>query len=133
MSTVVKSDLEQQIEDLGVWAAGLELSAADPQTPYWLRAKDAEHAKTIREEQLRLLDKLAVERQPLPRCAVEGCNNVSIGSPYCARCEEEINGNPYPFARVLEDWRAGWDKVGERVLAVAVVVVVVVLAVMILK
>lgn len=93
--------IEQQIEELGTWAAGLELSADDPHEPYWLREKDAERAKAIREEQKRLFDKLAAERKPLPKCAVENCNNVSIGSPYCARCEEEITGQPYPFAALI--------------------------------
>ena len=37
----------------------------------------------------------------LPRCAVKGCPNISIGSRYCAPCEEEINGEPYPFANIL--------------------------------
>jgi len=101
MTTIVKSDLEQQIEELGTWAAGLELSAVDPQTPYWLREKDAEHAKAIRDEQMRLLERLEAERQPLPKCATQGCRSIAIGSPYCARCEEEINGTPYPFANIL--------------------------------
>ena len=101
MTTIVKSDLEQQIEELGTWAAGLELSAVDPQTPYWLREKDAEHAKAIRDEQMRLLERLEAERQPLPKCATQGCRSIAIGSPYCARCEEEINGEPYPLANLF--------------------------------
>ena len=74
MATIVKSDLEQQIDDLGQWAAMLELSAHDATMPYWMRQKDAEHAKAIR---------------------------IAIGSPYCARCEEEINGEPYPLANLF--------------------------------
>lgn len=101
MAIIVKSDLEQQIEELETWAAGLELSASDPQTPYWLREKDAEHAKAIREEQNRLFDKLAAERQPLPKCAGENCKNVSIGSPYCARCEDGLARKPYTFAGLI--------------------------------
>ena len=95
------TEIEQQIEDLGQWAAQVELSADDPTWPEWLRAKDREHAKAIRDEQMRLFDKLAAERQPLPKCAVENCRNIAIGSPYCARCEEEINGEPYPLANLF--------------------------------
>lgn len=40
----------------------------------------------------------------LPRCAVKGCPNISIGSRYCARCEEELNAEPYPFANILLGW-----------------------------
>ena len=101
MTTIAKSDLEQQIDDLGQWAAMLELSAHDATMPYWMRQKDAEHAKAIRDEQMRLLERAAAQAKPLPKCAVENCKNIAIGSPYCARCEEEITGTPYPFAAII--------------------------------
>lgn len=34
------------------------------------------------------------------KCKVEGCNNLT-SEVYCARCEEEITGQPYPLANVL--------------------------------
>lgn len=91
--------IEQKIEDLGTWAAELELCAADPANPYWIREKSYWRAKDMRDEQMRLLEKAAT--YPLPRCATDSCKNVSIGSPYCARCEEEINGRPYPLANII--------------------------------
>ena len=101
MTTILKSDLEQQIDSLGQWAAMLELSAHDATMPYWMRQKDAEHAQAIRAEQMRLLERAAAQTKPLPKCAVENCRNIAIGSPYCARCEEEINGEPYPLANLF--------------------------------
>ena len=42
--------IDQQIEELGAWAAGLELSAADPKTPSCMRQKDTELCQGIGEE-----------------------------------------------------------------------------------
>ncbi len=94
--------IEQQIEDLGVWAAGLELSAADPSTPYWLRKQDAERAQRIREQQFILAGQLR-PAPPLHRCHTSGCPNVVAGDDYCARCSEEINGQPCTFAEILSE------------------------------
>jgi hypothetical protein len=40
---------------------------------------------------------------PLHRCHVSGCPNLVAGDNYCARCAEEINGQPYTFANVLSE------------------------------
>ena len=91
--------IEQQITELGEWACALELSAADPSTPYWMRTQDADRAKLIREQQFILAGQSRPD--PLIHCAVEGCVNHCAGSRYCARCEEELNSQPYPFANLL--------------------------------
>ena len=41
-------------------------------------------------------------RPPLHYCHTSGCPNLVAGDDYCARCAEEINGQPYTFAGVLE-------------------------------
>ena len=38
---------------------------------------------------------------PLHRCHTAGCPNIVAGDDYCARCAEEIDGQPYTFANVL--------------------------------
>ena len=38
------------------------------------------------------------QRPPLHRCHTSGCLNIVAGDDYCARCAEEIDGQPYPFA-----------------------------------
>ena len=38
---------------------------------------------------------------PLHYCYTSGCPNLVAGDDYCARCAEEINGQPYTFAAVL--------------------------------
>lgn len=106
--------IEDQITELGMWAAGLELSAADPTAPYWMRRQDAERAERIRQTQAELIDEIRREQEQQMRrypddflqagfhkCSTEGCNAMIIGGDFCARCEEEINGTPYPFANIL--------------------------------
>jgi len=93
--------IEQQITELECWACGLELSAADPSAPYWLRTQDADRAKLIREQQFILAGQ--VRPLPLIQCAVEGCVNHCAGSRYCARCEEELNSEPYSLANLLQE------------------------------
>lgn len=93
--------LDQQIKELGTWAAGLELSAQDPTTPYWMRLKDAERAEQVRAEQIRLLQERDNEAIGFKNCRTQGCKTRVLGSDYCPRCEEEINGMPYPLANVL--------------------------------
>ena len=43
---------EKEIADLEIWARNLDLSAGDPDTPYWMRQQDAERAAYIREIQI---------------------------------------------------------------------------------
>ena len=40
-------------------------------------------------------------RPPLHYCHTAGCPNIVAGDNYCARCEEEMTGQPYTFANVL--------------------------------
>ena len=42
-------------------------------------------------------------RPPLHYCHTSGCHNLVAGDDYCARCAEEINGQPYPFANILSE------------------------------
>lgn len=93
--------IDQQIEELGAWAAGLELSANDPSTPYWMREQDAQRAKRIREQQVSLLRENQFALQGLQPCRTIGCTTLVLGSEFCPRCEEEITGEPYPLANVL--------------------------------
>ncbi len=101
MTTLAKTAIDQQIEELGAWAAGLELSAADPEIPYWMRQQDAARAKLIRELQAKLLADCNLALHGLQPCRTIGCTTLVLGSEYCPRCEEEINGEPYPLANVL--------------------------------
>ncbi len=93
--------LDQQIAELGTWAACLELSAADPETPYWMRQQDADRAKRIREQQAKMLADCNLSLQGLQPCRTIGCTTLVLGSEYCPRCEEELTGEPYPLANVL--------------------------------
>ncbi len=43
------------------------------------------------------------QRPPLHYCYTSGCPNLVAGDDYCARCAEEINGQPYPFANILSE------------------------------
>ena len=92
---------EQQIEDLGTWPAGLELSAQDPTSPYWMRQQDAERAERIRYEQMKLMEQHELAMQGFHKCETDGCPTMVIGSDFCGRCEEEINGTPYPLGNIL--------------------------------
>ena len=40
---------------------------------------------------------------PLHRCHTAGCPNIVAGDDYCARCAEEINGQPCTFAEILSE------------------------------
>ena len=42
-------------------------------------------------------------RPPLHYCHTSGCHNLVAGDDYCARCAEEIDGQPYPFANILSE------------------------------
>ena len=93
--------IDQQIEELGAWASGLELSAADPSTPYWMREQDAKRAKRIREQQFALVRDSQLSLQGLQPCRTIGCTTLVLGSEFCPRCEEELTGEPYPLENVL--------------------------------
>ncbi len=95
--------IEQQITELGNWAASLELSAYDPTSPYWMRQKDAERATRIRAEQENLLRLAQLNQSPLTRCASPGCTNLVAGTTICARCEDVTTAVPYPHANVLSE------------------------------
>ena len=41
--------------------------------------------------------------RPLHRCHTSGCPNLVAGDDYCARCAEEIDGQPYTFANILSE------------------------------
>ena len=43
------------------------------------------------------------QRPPLHYCYTSGCPNLVAGDDYCARCAEEINGQPYTFANILSE------------------------------
>lgn len=124
MTTLAKTELEQQIEELGTWAAGLELSAQDPTSPYWMRQQDAERAERIRGEQMKLIEQQEMQLQGFHQCGTEGCLNLIAGGDYCDRCEEEINGTPYPLCNILLSetlgqyitriWHGIWRRKAER-------------------
>ena len=40
---------------------------------------------------------------PLHRCHTAGCPNIVAGDDHCARCAEEINGQPCTFAEILSE------------------------------
>ncbi len=42
-------------------------------------------------------------RPPLHCCHTSGCLNLVAGDNYCARCEEEMTGQPYTFANILSE------------------------------
>jgi hypothetical protein len=42
-----------------------------------------------------------MQPRPLHYCHTSGCLNLVAGDDYCARCAEEINGDPYTFANIL--------------------------------
>lgn len=43
-------------------------------------------------------------RPPLHYCYTSGCPNIVAGDDYCARCAEEMSGQPYTFAAVLSEF-----------------------------
>ena len=59
---------------------------------------------------------------PLHRCHTAGCPNIVAGDDHCARCAEEINGQPYTFAAVLSEFPE-WTRVLFWTVAVSVPVV----------
>ena len=42
-------------------------------------------------------------RPPLHYCHTSGCLNLVAGDDYCARCSEEMTGQPYTFEEILSE------------------------------
>lgn len=103
-----KTELETKIADLETWAEGLELNAVDLSMPFWMRAQDLERAEKVRMEIGRLRGIAQMAQAGLVRCAAGNCPNLTAGSLYCARCDEEIHGEPYPLRNVLKETFPGW-------------------------
>ena len=61
-------------------------------------------------------------RPPLHYCHTSGCPNLVAGDDYCARCSEEINGQPCTFAEILSEMPK-WARVLFWTVAVSVPVV----------
>ena len=59
---------------------------------------------------------------PLHRCHTAGCPNIVAGDDYCARCAEEINGQPCTFAEILSEMPK-WARVLFWTVAAAAVVI----------
>ena len=117
------TELEEQIEQLGAWAAGLELSAQDPTSPYWMRQQDAERAQRIRYEHMKLMEQHELAMQGFHKCETDGCPTMVIGSDFCPRCEED-NQQGYIFGNLLlgetfgqyvaRIWRGFWPRKAEQ-------------------
>ena len=60
---------------------------------------------------------------PLHRCHTAGCPNIVAGDDYCARCAEEIDGQPYPFANILSEMPRWAHRLFWTAVVVAAVVV----------
>ncbi len=65
---------------------------------------------------------------PLHRCHTAGCPNIVAGDDYCARCAEEIDGQPYTFAGVLSEF----PKWAHRLFWTAVVAAAVVISILLI-
>ena len=61
-------------------------------------------------------------RPPLHCCHTSGCLNLVAGDNYCARCEEEMTGQPCTFAEILSEMPK-WARVLFWTVAVSVPVV----------
>lgn len=42
-----------------------------------------------------------IHPHPLHHCHTSGCLNLVAGDDYCARCADEMAGQPYTFANIL--------------------------------
>ena len=90
-------ELSDRATTLGQLAADCDLLAADPTVPTHDRLILMLQAAEMREAQFDSCP-------PLHCCHTSGCPNVVAGDEYCARCAEEINGQPYTFAAVLSEF-----------------------------
>lgn len=102
------TELEVKIAELETWAAGLELSAIDLSTPFWMRQQDLERAEKVWTEIERLRGIAQMAQAGLVKCATPNCLTFVAGSRYCARCDDEIHGEPYPLRNVLKETFSGW-------------------------
>ena len=91
-----RSGLPPEVENLGLLAAHCELKAWRQGNPDWLKKSLLDQAHDYREAQLSCWTEFH-------RCHTSGCPNLVAGDDYCARCAEEINGQPYPFANILSE------------------------------
>jgi len=58
-------------------------------------------AHSIMDRALKANRETAHDKPVLRNCATAGCANRCAGTRYCRRCEEELNGEPYPLANIL--------------------------------
>lgn len=91
------------VEELGRARAICEVEAkkigVSPETKlHWQLA-----AVELQRQQTEMLKESLARPAPLIPCAVEGCVNHCAGSRYCARCEEELNSQPYSLANLLHE------------------------------
>ena len=91
-----RSDLPPEVENLGLLAAHCELEAWRQGNPDWLKKSLLDQAHDYREAQLSCWTEFH-------RCHTSGCLNLVAGDDYCARCAEEINGQPCTFAEILSE------------------------------
>ena len=97
-----QSEREKMIEPsdratiLGQLAADCDLLAADPTVPTDDRLILMIQAAEMREAQFDSCP-------PLHCCHTSGCLNLVAGDDYCARCAEEMNGQPCTFAEILSE------------------------------
>lgn len=103
-----KTELETKISELESWAEGLELSATDLSTPFWMRQQDLERAEKVWAEIERLKGIAQMTRAGLVKCASRGCPTLVAGSRYCPKCEEGLLNEPYPLRNVLKETFPGW-------------------------
>ena len=79
---------------LGQLAADCDLLAADPTVPTDDRLILMLQSAEMREAQFD-------SWPPLHNCHTSGCLNLVAGDDYCARCAEEMSGQPYTLANAL--------------------------------
>ncbi len=89
-------ELSDRATILGQLAADCDLLAADPTVPTHDRCILLLQAAEMRQAQFDSCP-------PLHRCHTAGCPNIVAGDDYCARCAEEIDGQPYTFANILSE------------------------------
>ena len=89
-------ELSDRATILGQLAADCDLLAADPTVPTHDRLILMLQAAEMREAQFDSCP-------PLHCCHTSGRPNVVAGDEYCARCSEEIDGQPYTFANILSE------------------------------
>jgi hypothetical protein len=90
-------ELSDRATILGQLAADCDLLAADPTVSTHDRCILMLQAAEMREAQLESCP-------PLHRCHTSGCPNVVAGDDYCARCAEEMSGQPYTLANILSEF-----------------------------